>query len=252
MEDDNYSSPFDPKQIERKTRRRLWKTGVFSILVFVAVLSLILLVMFPLTIYLPRGDDAKPINWNLLEGIASLITVSLVIGGLAFAFFEYVQTSVQQSRENAETSFNMYKEIYYKLMKPEAVEARRWIITNLPTKKDLDDETWLKQTISALDKIPRGWKSERPPGRDYLKEVLNTFDFIGFVAQHYWKMENELVTWMSPPVAKVWERIQLYVEYEAEQRNEPDFYESAREFGQYCVEWRNERYPKSNVIKDAT
>jgi hypothetical protein len=254
MENDNYSSPFDPKQIERKTRIRLWKTGVFSILVFVAVLLLILLVVFPLTTYLPenRGGDTRPINWNLLEGMASLVTVSLVIGGLAFAFIEYVQTAIQQSRENAETSFNMYKEIYYKLMNPEAVEARRWIITNLPTKKDLDDETWLKQTISALDKIPRGWKSERPPGRDYLKEVLNTFDFIGFVAQHYWKMENELVTWMSPPVAKVWERIHLYVEYEAEQRNEPDFYESAREFGKYCVEWRDRRYPKSNVIEDAT
>ena len=77
-------------------------------------------------------------------------------------------------------------------------------------------------------------------------------DFLGFVGKHYWNMENELVSWISPSVAKVWERISLYVENEAELRSEPDFYESAREFGQYCVQWRNERYPKSTVIKGAT
>jgi hypothetical protein len=252
MEDNNYSNPFDPKQIEQNTKARLWKTSLLSIIVFIIVLLLSLLVLFPLTTYLPKSTAAGEIDWPFLEGIASLVTVSLVIGGLAFAFFEYVQTAVQQSRENAETSFNMYKEIYHRLMNSEAVEARRWIITNLPMKNDLDDETWLKQTIAALDKIPRGWKSERPPGRDYLKEVLNTFDFIGFVARHYWNMENELVTWMSPPVAKVWERIYFYVEYEAKQRNEPDFYESAREFGKHCLEWRDKRYPKSNVIENAT
>lgn len=254
MENDNYSNPFDPKQIEQKTKARLWKTSLLSIFVFVAVLSLFLLVLFPLTTYLPPRTKVGEINWSLLEGIASLVTVSLVIGGLAFAFIEYVQTAVQQSRENAETSFNMYKEVYYKLMVPEAVAARRWIILNLPVKQDHeDDQTWLRRTIDALDKHPEGQNCERSPGRDCLKEVLNTFDFIGFVAKHYWNMNNELVTWMSPPVAKVWERIHLYVEHEAEKRNEPDFYESAREFGEYCVNWRKKQnLPQANVIQDAT
>ena len=253
MEDNNYSSPFDPKQIERNTKTRLWRTGILSILVFIVVLLLILLVLFPLTTYLPDKTRAKEINWNLLEGIASLITVALVIGGLAFAFFEYIQTAVQQSRENAETSFNIYKEVYYRIMNPKAMDARRWIILNLPTRNaQEDDQDWLKRTTAALNKRPRGWKGERPPGKEYLKEVLNTLDFLGFVAKHYWNMGNELVTWMSPPVAKVWERIYLYVKQEAERRNEPDFYESASEFGQYCVDWRNKHYPKSNVINDAT
>jgi hypothetical protein len=253
MENNSYANPFDPKQIEQKTKARLLKTSILSILVFIVVLLITLLILFPLTTYLPNSNRGGEINWPLLEGISSLVTVSLVIGGLAFAFFEYVQTAIQQSRENAETSFNMYKEIYYKLMNPEAVEARRWIILNLPTKQGHEDnQAWLERTIAALDELPEGQEGERPPGRDYLKEVLNTFDFIGFVAKHYWNMENELVTWMSPPVAKVWERIYLYVEHEAEQRNEPDFYESAREFGQHCLEWRNKRYPKSNVIKGAT
>jgi len=257
MENNTYSSPFDPMQIERKTKSRLLKTGLLSILVFIAVLLLILLVVFPLTTYLPEktggGESARSINWNLLEGIASLVTVSLVIGGLAFAFFEYVQTAIQQSRENAETSFNIYKEVYYKLMTPEAMNARRWIILNFPEKNDQeDDQVWLKRVSAALNKRPRGWKEERPPGKKYLKEMLNTLDFLGFVAKHYWNMENELVRWMSPPIAKVWERIQPYVEHEARLRSEPDFYISAREFGQHCVEWREKRYPKSIVIDDAT
>jgi len=254
MEDNNYSNPFDPKQIEQKTKSRLWKTSILSIIVFIVVLLLSLLFLFPLTTYLPKSTAAGEIDWPFLEGISSLVTVSLVIGGLAFAFIEYVQTAVQQSRENAETSFNMYKEIYYKLMVPESVEARRWIILNLPTRQDHeDDQAWLERTVAALDKHPEGQEGKRPPGRDYLKEVLNTFDFIGFVAKHYWNMENELVTWMSPPVAKVWERIYLFVQHEADQRNEPDFYISAREFGQYCVDWRKKQnLPQANVIQDAT
>jgi hypothetical protein len=176
-----------------------------------------------------------------------------VIGGLAFAFTEYVQTTIQQRRESAEASFNIYKEVYDKLMNPEATAARRWIILNLPTRQNgEDDGAWLKRTTAALNERPKGWKGERPPGSDHLKEVLNTFDFIGFVAKHYWNMDYALVSWMSPSVAKVWERISLYVNDEAIRRHEPDFYEAAREFGGHCVEWRKEHYPQSIVIRDAT
>ena len=65
-------------------------------------------------------------------------------------------------------------------------------------------------------------------------------------------MENELVFWMSPSISKVWERIDLYVEEEALQRNEPDYYESAREIGKFCVEWRAANYPPSNIISNGT
>jgi hypothetical protein len=57
-------------------------------------------------------------------------------------------------------------------MNPEATAARRWIILNLPTRQSgEDDGVWLKRTIDALNKCPRGWKGERPPGKDSLKEV---------------------------------------------------------------------------------
>jgi len=200
------------------------------------------------------GESVTQGDWSLLEGIASLVAVSLVLGGSAFAFTEYVQTTIQQKRESAEASFNIYKEVYEKLMNPAATTARRWIILHLPVREEQeDDQSWLHRTTVALNERPDDWEGERSPGLDYLKEVLNTFDFIGFVANHYWNMDHALVSWMSPAVAKVWERIYLYVEDEADRRKEPDFYESAREFGQYCVEWRKKQnFPQANVIQDAT
>jgi hypothetical protein len=251
-----YSSPFDPKEIERETTQRLLRTGIIS-LIIVAITLWGSIKLFPLTTTLQSateaGEAAKQVDWSLLEGIASLATVSLIIGGLAFAFTEYVQTTIQQRRESAEASFNIYKEVYDKLMNPEATAARRWIILNLPTRQDgEEDEAWLKRTRAALNERPKGWKGERPPGTDYLKDALNTFDFIGFVAKHYWNMDYALVSWMSPSVVKVWERISLYVNDEAERRHEPDFYIAAREFGQHCVEWRKEHYPQSIVIRDGT
>jgi ABC-type multidrug transport system fused ATPase/permease subunit len=256
MKNNPYSNAFDPKQIEWETRNRLMRTGLISasVVVFILILSI---VAFPLTTRLretyPIGEAEKEVNWSLLEGISSLITVALVIGGVAFAFTEYIQSTVQQRRESAEAAFNIYKEVYEKLMNPEATAARRWLILNLPVRQPReDDQSFLQRTTQALNKMPEGYTGERPPGLDHLKDVLNTFDFIGFVAKHYWNMDQALVSWMSPSVTKVWERISLYVEDEAKRRNEPDFYQAAREFGRSCVQWREEHYPKSNIISAGT
>ena len=93
-----------------------------------------------------------------------------------------------------------------------------------------------------------------PPGQTHLKRVLNTLDFVGFVADHYWDMwrtDDELVQWMSSPITKVWERIGPYVEYEAVERQEPDFYQAARMLSQYCLDWRCVHHPVSRIIDGA-
>jgi hypothetical protein len=252
MEKKKYENRFDSEKIQRETIRRLIPSGLLSLAV-VVLFFIGTLYLFPQTTTLPESLGERRIEWSYLEGFASLLTMSLVIGGLVFAFSEYVQTTIQDRRENAEASFHIYKEVYDQLMNPAATEARRWIILNLPTREEQEgDQSWLKRTTAALNERPKGWEGDRSPGKKYLKEVLNTLDFLGFVARNYWSMEDELVTWMSPSVAKVWERISLYVEDEARRRNEPDFYEAAREFGQHCVEWRVGRYPKSNVVPDGT
>jgi hypothetical protein len=248
---------FHPEKIQARIRRQILIPGAFSLILSIVVFGLSFL-LFPLAANLPEttgtGANTRQIPWDMLGNITGLITMSLFFGGVVFAFLEYVQTAIQRKRESAEASFNIYKELYDRLMNTEALEARRWIILNLPTLEDAgnDRTLWQERAKKVLDEIPAGWQSERAPGREYLKQVLNTFDFIGFVAQHYWNMENELVMWMSPSVAKVWERIEPIVEEEADKRHEPDYYESARNFGKYCVEWRQKNFPKSRVIKNAT
>lgn len=248
---------YNPQKIRTRTTIGAVMAGIVS-LAFVAGTFWYGLKLFPYTSILPStfglNENTKEVNWSILDGIAGLATVSLVMGGIVFALIDYVQNAVQRKREDAETSFNIYKEIYDRLMNPEALAARRWVILNLPTIDELqnDKKAWLERVHLQVNKVPRGWKGDRPPGKEYIKEILNTFDFIGFVAKHYWNMENELVMWMSPSIAKVWERLELYVEEEARLREEPDYYESAREFGKYCVEWRRKHYPKSKIIKNAT
>lgn len=253
----NLAESFNPKKIRNRTTAGAITAGVAS-LGFVAATFWIGLYLFPLSTMLPEtfglGENMRQVNWSALDGIASLATLSLVVGGIVFALIDYVQNAIQRKREDAETSFNIYKELYDRLMNSEALTARRWVIVNLPTLEDVgnDKKVWLDRINAQVNKKTRGWKGKRPPGKEYIKEILNAFDFIGFVAKHYWNMENELVVWMSPSIAKVWERIELYVEEEARQRNEPDYYKSAREFGKYCVEWRHKNYPKSRIINNAT
>ena len=141
-----------------------------------------------------------------------------------------------------------------RLNEPQAISARRWIIQNVPTltQHGGEAEDWLAEVKRLLGQTPGKSYDERPVGKEYLKIVLNGFDFIGFVAQHYWSMENELVVWMSPLVAKIWERVGVYVEDEALRRNEDDFFRAARDFGNYCLEYRREHYPDSVIIEDAT
>jgi hypothetical protein len=111
----------------------------------------------------------------------------------------------------------------------------------------------LEECITLLDEAPLDAPGGRGVGRAHLKVVLNDFDFIGFVNDNYWTMEQEIVEWLSPSIAKVWERIGAYIEWEASRRNEPDYYEAARTFGQYCIKWRSEnQYGPSNKIESAT
>jgi hypothetical protein len=257
METKNYQDRFDPQLISRQTRSRLRRSGLVA---FLAALAIILLglYLFPLTAKIPpsapMGGSAELVDWGLLEGLTSLATLAIVIGGVVFAYFEHTQNAIQRGRESALDSFNLYKEIDLRLNEPQAIAARRWIIQNLPTlaQHGGEAEEWLDEIKLILNKTPGELQDERPAGKEHLKRVLNGFDFIGFVAQNYWSMENELVEWMSPLVAKIWERVGVYIEDESRRRNEEDFFRAARDFGNYCLEYRRAHYPESVVIEDAT
>ncbi|MBN1566169.1 MAG: hypothetical protein JXA10_20190 [Anaerolineae bacterium] len=247
MLQERYSDKFDPTIIRDETEKRMWRLGLVSVLIAIAFFELGLL------LFAVVGGRWLTVEWSLLEGVASLATLALIIGGLIFAIFEHVNNDVQEKRESAKSSFGIYKELFDRITSPEDTTARRWIILNIAP---LDDEArkdeWLEEVKAKFHEMPDGWEGEIAPGHAHLKRILNTFDFIGFVSSHYWNMDGALVEWMSPPFAKVWERIGTYVEDEAERRQEDDYYKSAREFARYCLQWRQENCKKSVIIDHAT
>ena len=174
-------------------------------------------------------------GWSQLCG-----TLAVVTAGHAFDYLERHDSAIQERRQSAQTSFGIHKEVFDRMMCPEDQAARRWIIQNpaVPTAEDEPRQDWLHTANDLLDEAPPGWEVERPPARAHLKRVLNTFGFLEFVHRHYWSMEKGLVEWLSPPVAKVWERIGPLVKDEALRRDEPDYCLAARRFGQSCVAWR--------------
>lgn len=257
MQEQKKSHRFDPVNSEQDIRGRIIRSGVLSF--GIAVLFFIgLLLIYPLVARLPQtgliSKFVDPANWTFVSGITAAITVSLIVGGLIFVFLEHSQNTIQAERQNAEASFNIYKEIYDRLMSAEDLAARRWIIVNIPTLKQMgnDPAAWLGKVKAIIEASPKDPETGRPVGKETIKRVLNTFDFIGFVTSYYWNMENELAEWMSPAVAKVWERLYLYVEDEKKRRNESDYYQAACAFGDYCLRWRQERYPESTIIEDGT
>ena len=76
--------------------------------------------------------------------------------------------------------------------------------------------------------------------RKCVKQVLNLFDYFGFLVEQEWVTADEVIGWMSPIVVKVWERIGPVVEYECSQRpEEPDYYEAAIRLAERCRKWRD-------------
>jgi len=222
--------------------KRFWLLGVLSLLsVFIAYYG-ILRLLFPAFVSFAH-DKGIECNLNLLEGYVSVLTLAILIGGIVFAAREYL-------RQESQLSFQIYESIHAKLTDPAEEAARRWIIINIePLEKEDSIEEWIKDFSGKMQKRPNDWKEELPPGHQYVKTALNALDYFGFVAENYVSVEGPLLEWMSPPIAKVWERISPYVERERETRKEPDFYISASYIGEKCLDWRTKMGFKSEIIK---
>lgn len=246
-----HNNQYAPKKIWKQTRNRLIITFILSILLSLAV-SLVVLFAFQ-----PQDLTTHGVDWDVVSGFVGLITVALTAGGAFFIGSEYINRGVIRQREQTEAALSIYTTLYERLMNDEDIAARRWIITQIDplpeNATEQEKESWLANFTDTVHNSPTVKDSNLPIGHAYLKRILNTLDFIGFVDRHYWDMEQELVDWMSAPVAKVWERIEPYVEQEARLRQEDDFYCDAKYFGIKCVQHRQEKnYPSSKIIEHGT
>ena len=179
---------------------------------------------------------SRPLDWNLLGGFTSMISLAVVAGGITFAGVEYVSKENAKVREKARLSYDIYQAIFEKLTAPEQEAARRWILTNIEAKKD--DEgiaDWYQKTQAKIMDRSSGDEKGLPEGHAAVKMTLNCFDYIGFIANHYWETDNASLDWISPPIAKVWKILGPYVAYVRTLKGVSDYYESAEAFGQLCI-----------------
>jgi hypothetical protein len=156
--------------------------------------------------------------WAFIESLSTALGAALVIGAGVLAIRELDEATTARLLDMADRLFD-------DLNSEESVEARRWVYKKLP-----DDP---HKGIASLPK----------KGRRHVKKVLNSLDRIAFMTQQGWIQEEMLMPWMNPMVVKIWDKLGPYVEVEQERRNEPDYYEMARDLAMRCIEWRKERYP---------
>ncbi len=228
-----------------------WKTfGKFFLSIVIAFMFgslsyIVIMGAFPNFSLRYSGEE----NWNLLEGYASVISLALLLGGLAFAFVEYTEKEnakqhekLVEEREKVKLSYDIYKAIFEKLTAPEQEAARRWILSNISIKKDGEElAAWYEQTHARILLSENGVEGGIPEGQRSVKLTLNCFDYIGFIANHYWDVEEDSLDWISPPIAKVWRRIGPYIKHVRTLRGSKDYYVSAEYIGNLCIKWRQDK-----------
>jgi len=225
------------QDVNRKIYKRLFIFGLFSITFAITSYLFIVYLGFPT---FTRSVSGK--SWELFDIFSGLLSLSLFAGGFTFALAEYIDTEKAKRDEKAKLAYDIYKAIFDKLTDPEQESARRWILTNISIKKDAEDlDAWYERTHERIMFCPDGSTTDLPVGQHAIKLTLNCFDYIGFIAKHYWEIEKDSLDWISAPIAKIWRRIGPYVLHVRTLRNTADYYLSAEYIGDLCIDYRKSK-----------
>lgn len=246
--------PNQPRNNKQNTFIKLLFTGLASIIIGLGGHAAIIN-YFPIF-----SLNVSRENWSLLEGFASVISLTLLIGGLTFALVEYIGNenakyleNLAEEREKAKLAYGIYQALFEKLTAPEQEAARRWILSNITIRKDNEDiNIWYEQTHAKIMSIKKGNKNDLPEGQKYVKLTLNCFDYVGFIADHYWDVEEDSLDWISAPIAKVWRRIGPYVKHVRTLRGSKDYYTSAEYIGDLCIKWRQDKGLSDEIYAEKT
>jgi len=190
-------------------------------------------------------------DWTLLDGFVSAISLAILLGGLTYTIVDRIRAEVVEAREKAKLSYDIYQTIFEKLTDPEQEAARRWILSNITVKKDGEDiAAWYQQTHAKITARENGMENDLPEGQRAVKSTLNCFDYIGFVANNYWEIEQDSLDWISPPIAKIWKRLGPYVTHVRTLRGAKDYYASAEYIGNLCIKWRQDKgFPDEEYVE---
>ncbi len=148
-----------------------------------------------------------------LESISTAVGAAAVFGAAYIAYQELSEVANTRYMDIADRLFG-------ELNSSKNIEARRHIFQNLKTTPE------------------QGLKRLKKEDQDAMKQVLNSLDRVAFLTREGWIPDDLIMPWMHPMIAKSWEKLEPYVLYERERRNEPYYYEHAGELAERCRKWR--------------
>jgi hypothetical protein len=160
--------------------------------------------------------------WAMTEALSTAVAAAAVLGAGYVAYRELSEISSSRHMEVADRLFD-------ELNSAENIAARRWIYQHL------------------ADNPEEGMKALTPEGQAAIKQVLNSLDHVSFLTQAGWIPEDIIMPWMHPMIAKSWDKLEPYVQYERQRRSEPDYYRHADELAGRCRAWRAQHIPKVPV-----
>jgi hypothetical protein len=160
--------------------------------------------------------------WAMTEALSTAVAAAAVLGAGYIAYRELAEISSSRHMEVADRLFQELNSV-------ENIAARRWIYQHLPD----DPETSLPSLTIE--------------GREAIKKVLNSLDRVAFLTQAGWIPDEIIMPWMHPMIAKSWEKLEPYVRYEIDRRNEPYYYQNARHLAERCRLWREQNLEEVHV-----
>lgn len=173
--------------------------------------------------------------WGILKLLNITIDLTLMIEALSTAlaaaavfgagFIAYRELSEVLNNRHMDIADRLFEE----LNSESNIEVRRRIFQNL----DKDPE--------------QGLKSMTEEDRDAMKQVLNSLDRVAFLTQSGWIPDDVIMPWMHPMIVKSWEKLEPYVKYERERRNEPYYYRYAGELAERYRKWRSKNLEDVNI-----
>lgn len=164
------------------------------------------------------GNDNNLIG--TLESISTAVTAAAVFGAAYIAYQELSEIADTRHMDIADRLFG-------ELNSPENIEARRRIFQNLNPDPEEGMKRLKKEDLAAM------------------KKVLNSLDHVAFLTRPGWIPDDLIMPWMHPMIAKSWEKLEPYVLYEREHRDEPYYYEHAGELAARCNTWRVKNLTKA-------
>lgn len=185
----------------------------------IAVLGFLVLVGGVLAIwFLLRTAGIHADFWVMIEALSLALASAL---GLSAGFVAYRELSEAASSRHMDVADRLFEE----LNTLENIEARRWVFLNLQDKPELD--------IKLLSE----------EGRTAIKQVLNSLDHVAFLTQAGWIPDEIIMPWMHPMIAKSWQKLEPYVAYERQRRNEPNYYLNVSQLAKRCQVWETKNLP---------